>query len=169
MKKKTAAVYVNGNATAYAMFSPAGDAAVAGIVAAVKASGGTPEQQWEAAQAGLTVLAATTAHAEATDTVVREEVYAELFAARINGEAAAPPETVVSAGAIPKTVLWAGSVRAPAVTYDMSGQWHCSTHGDVDVVSRDQFIGFAGGICYVTVLSCGCQDVDESADIEAAR
>lgn len=49
------------------------------------------------------------------------------------------------------------------------GQYTCSEHGPVEPVGEDQFIGFAGGRCYVTILSCGCQDVDESADLAAAR
>jgi hypothetical protein len=44
----------------------------------------------------------------------------------------------------------------------------CETHGYVTVVDQDSFSGHAGGRCYVTTLSCGCVDLDESADVAAA-
>jgi hypothetical protein len=61
------------NFQSYAMFTPAGDKAVAGIVARAKIEGWT----WSRTQAELYVLANSDAqlYGEATDTAVRECVY----------------------------------------------------------------------------------------------
>jgi hypothetical protein len=44
----------------------------------------------------------------------------------------------------------------------------CPEHGCVTVVDEVSFTGFAGGTSTWAVYSCGCTDLDESADIEAA-
>jgi hypothetical protein len=44
----------------------------------------------------------------------------------------------------------------------------CPAHGRVMIVASDTFTGYAGGRCYASTLSCGCSDVDESADLRAA-
>jgi hypothetical protein len=41
-------------------------------------------------------------------------------------------------------------------------------HGDQEVTAEGGFTGYAGGRCYTATLACGCQIVDESADIAAA-
>ncbi len=58
----------------YGMFSEAGEKAVAGIVAYAKAY----KCEWSAVEAVLEYLAKDEDFAEATDTVVRENVYAAL-------------------------------------------------------------------------------------------
>ena len=60
----------------YAMFSDAGNSAVAKIVEAAE----TAELSWTTVEAMLYALAKDECYAEATDTEVRECVYAELFA-----------------------------------------------------------------------------------------
>lgn len=60
----------------YAMFSDAGNSAVAKIVEAAE----TAELCWTTVDAMLTTLSKDMRYAEATDTEVRECVYAELFA-----------------------------------------------------------------------------------------
>ena len=61
----------------YAMFSDAGDSAVAKIVSAAK----TAKLSWTTVEAMLIELAKDARYAEATDTEVRETVYCELFGA----------------------------------------------------------------------------------------
>lgn len=45
----------------------------------------------------------------------------------------------------------------------------CPEHGQVNVMDWGSYSGFAGGACSWAQLSCGCYDVDESADLRAAR
>jgi hypothetical protein len=45
----------------------------------------------------------------------------------------------------------------------------CPTHGPTTVAGVHPFQGYAGGRCYLTTLACGCSDMDESGDLEAAR
>jgi hypothetical protein len=45
----------------------------------------------------------------------------------------------------------------------------CRRHGEVTVTGSGGYTGFAGGACYYEQFSCGCYDVDESADVRAAR
>jgi hypothetical protein len=45
----------------------------------------------------------------------------------------------------------------------------CRKHGLQEVAEDREYTGFAGGTCVWWRLTCGCQSVDESADLEAAR
>jgi hypothetical protein len=42
-------------------------------------------------------------------------------------------------------------------------------HGEQEFASMGSGSGFAGGTIYWTVFACGCTEMDESDDIEAAR
>jgi hypothetical protein len=44
----------------------------------------------------------------------------------------------------------------------------CPTH-ERPVLSWGEYTGYAGGICYIATYACGCTDVNESADVRAAR
>jgi hypothetical protein len=45
----------------------------------------------------------------------------------------------------------------------------CPTHGRTHVTDVSRFTGFAGGNSYTATLACGCTELDESGDVEAAR
>lgn len=48
-------------------------------------------------------------------------------------------------------------------------QGDCTTHGWQLVTTAGSGPGFAGGRVYWASLACGCTDMDESGDAEAAR
>jgi hypothetical protein len=47
-------------------------------------------------------------------------------------------------------------------------EYTCPKHGPTTVVRKFGYTGYAGGRCYGVELACGCTDVDESGDINAA-
>jgi hypothetical protein len=44
----------------------------------------------------------------------------------------------------------------------------CESHGWQQIVDSNSFPGYAGGAVYVNTLTCGCTDLDETADLAAA-
>ena len=50
-----------------------------------------------------------------------------------------------------------------------AGVVYCQQHGRQNIARTAQFTGYAGGLCFYAVLTCGCTDLDESADLRAAR
>lgn len=44
----------------------------------------------------------------------------------------------------------------------------CPKHGQQRISDSGSFIGFAGGRSYYVTLACGCTDLDETNDINAA-
>jgi hypothetical protein len=45
----------------------------------------------------------------------------------------------------------------------------CTKHGATKSIEFGSFTGYAGGTCYFERFECGCSDLDESADVAAAR
>jgi hypothetical protein len=56
-----------------------------------------------------------------------------------------------------------GSIEAIALCPMKPG-----VHGMQEIVDGGSFTGFAGGRCYYTELACGCIDMDETNDVNAA-
>lgn len=52
---------------------------------------------------------------------------------------------------------------------ERAGLVWCTRHGYTPVTDSGQSTGFAGGAVYWANLACGCADMDESADVRAAR
>lgn len=56
----------------------------------------------------------------------------------------------------------------PCETHDAFD--YCEVHDlIVTVMEADSFLGYAGGRCYTTTLSCGCTTMDDSNDMWAAQ
>jgi hypothetical protein len=52
---------------------------------------------------------------------------------------------------------------------DESGSYyHCAGHGPQRVTAERPFTGYAGGTSYALTLACGCNILDEEADLRAA-
>jgi hypothetical protein len=62
-----------------------------------------------------------------------------------------------------------GDCRHPSCTAIEPAQGKCARHGWQLVLDAGSGSGFAGGRIWWATLACGCTDMDESGDVEAAR